>query len=61
MKGYLERKAGGEQRDYLAQKGPKETVLVCMLKKTNKKKTVRNKVGHCMQVQVPLVIINLLL
>ncbi|TKS79896.1 Collagen alpha-2(I) chain [Collichthys lucidus] len=26
MKGYLERKAGGEQRDYLAQKGPKETV-----------------------------------
>lgn len=30
MEGYLERKAGGEQRDHMAQRGPKEAVLVCM-------------------------------
>lgn len=30
MKGHLERKAEGEQKDHMAQKGPKETVLVSM-------------------------------
>lgn len=31
LKGHLERRAEGEQKDRMAQRGPKETPLVCIL------------------------------